>query len=352
MASTAPGGVGRRRLVGLFGLGLVVSLAIAAGLWFLSRPTTVTIEAARIGPAVDSVYASGVVDFVRQARIAPVVSSPIRTVLAAEGADVVPGQVLAELVYGPERANLMQLQVQAEQARSAAARTEYLYRRGFAAAAAWDNARRQYQAAAAAADAARARLADYRITAPFAGRVMRRDAEPGDVATPGQALFVVADPHTLRITADVDERDAGRLSVGQEALIRSDAFPGRVFQARVAEITPQGDSNGRVFRARLAVSPQVELRAGMTVEINIILARRDRAVLVSSRALADNHVWVVASGLARRRAVVVGVRGAERSEILRGLAVGEPAILDPPAGLRDGARVAVRAPAAAIPGRP
>jgi RND family efflux transporter MFP subunit len=336
----------RRRRIGILAaIGLAVLAAIAGSLWLLSRPATVSAEAARIGPAVESVYASGVVDFVRQASISPVVNSPIRSVLVAEGADVRPGQVLAVLVDGPEQASLMQLRVQAEQARSAAARTEFLYRRGYAAYAAWDIARRQYQAAAAAADAAQARLADFRITAPFAGRVIRREAEPGNVATPGQALFVIADPNTLRITADVDERDAGRLSVGQEALVRSDAFPGRSFRAAVAEITPQGDSNGRVFRARLTVEPQSALRAGMTVEINIVLARRDRAVLVSTRAVSDAHVWVAAGGQARRRAVTLGVRGADRTEILSGLRAGEMAILDPPAGLRDGARIRLRPPA-------
>lgn len=335
-----------RGLALLIGLGVAAALAIAAGLWLVLRPPQVSVEAARLGPAVESIYASGVVDFVRQARISPVVNSPIRAVLVAEGANVAPGQVLAQLVDGPEQATLLQLRFQAEQARSAAARTEFLYRRGFAAAAAWDNARREYQAAAAAANAAAARLADFRIVAPFAGRIMRRDAEPGDVATPGQALFVIADPATLRITADVDERDAGRLSEGLVALVRADAFPGRTFQAHVAQITPQGDSNGRVFRARLSVEPQAQLRPGMTVEINIILARRDRAVLVATRALAENHVWVLAGGQAHRRAVTLGVRGAERTEITAGLRTGEQVIVDPPAGLHDGAQVRLRPPAA------
>lgn len=346
MASTDRNARARRRRLGVWlAIGLVLAAAAAAALWFVLRPPQVQAAAATTGPAVESVYASGVVDFVRQARITPVVSSPIRRVLAAEGADVRPGQVLAELVDDPEEAAFQQLRVQAEQARSALSRTDFLFQRGFAAPAAREMALRQYQAAAAAAEAARARLADYRIVAPFAGRVMRRDAEPGDVAAPGQPLFVIADPSTLRITADVDERDAGRLHPGLEALIRTDAFAGRTFRAWVAEITPQGDSSGRVFRARLGVEPQVVLRPGMTVEINIILARRDRAVLAPTRALAETHVWVFDGERVRRRGVTLGVRGAEQTEITSGLRAGERVVLDPPATLRDGQTVRLAPPA-------
>lgn len=335
----------RRRLAVWLALGALFVAVCAAGAWYALRPPQVQVGSATTGPAVESVYASGVVDFIRQARITPVVSSPIRRVLVAEGADVAAGQALAELVDEPEVAAWRQLQVQAEQARSALARSDFLYQRGFAAPAARESALRQYQAAAAAAEAARARLADYRIVAPFAGRVMRRDAEPGDVATPGQPLFVIADPATLRITADVDERDAGRLHPDLRALVRTDAFPGRTFEARVVEITPQGDSSGRVFRARLGVERQDLLRPGMTVEINIVLARRPRAVLVPTRALAQDHVWVVESLHVHRRAVTTGVRGADLTEIVSGLRSGERIVLDPPADLRDGQAVRLPAPA-------
>ena len=337
----APALLRRRWLQGAAATALAVLVAIA---WSMSRPTDVAVATARIGPAIESIYASGVVDYVRQARIAPVVNAPIRTVLVREGDDVRAGQILVELAAGPEEATALQLDVQAAQARAAYGRTDRLFQQGFAARAAREDALRQYQASSAAARAARERLRDFRIAAPYAGRVLRRDAEPGDLARVGTPLFLLADLHSLRITADIDERDAGRVQAGLAALARSDAFPGRQFPARVSEFTPQGDATARVFRARLQLDPASLLRPGMTVEVNIVLDRRENAVLAPTDALQDGAIWVVADARARRRAVRTGVQDVEQVEIRDGLRAGEVVIVEPPANLKENARVRIRPP--------
>ncbi|MDO8800897.1 efflux RND transporter periplasmic adaptor subunit [Phenylobacterium sp.] len=306
------------------------------------RPLPVTLAAATRGEAVDTVYASGVVEYVRQARIAPVVTAPIRQVLVTEGQAVAAGQPLAQLEDGPQAATALQLEAQAGLARAAARRIARLYAVGFAARAADEDARSQVDAAQQAARSARVRLEDYRLRAPFAGQVLRREAEPGDLAAAGVPLFVVAVPGALRVTAGVDERDVGRLAVGREAVIRADAFPGQVFASRIAEITPQGDATGRVFRARLSLDPATVLRPGMTVEANLVIARRPAAILVPTPSLREGAVWIAAGGRVHRRAVTLGVQGAERTEVLAGVKVGERLVLDPPADLKDGDRIAPR----------
>jgi RND family efflux transporter MFP subunit len=163
------------------------------------------------------------------------------------------------------------------------------------------------------------------------------------MAQVGTPLVVVADLASLRITADIDERDAGRMHPGLDALVHADAFPGRQFPARVTEFTPQGDPTARVFRARLSLNPRSLLRPGMTVEINIILNRHDRAVLVPTNAVRNGVVWVVADHRARRRPVVSGVQDAQQIEIVSGARAGEQVIVNPPANLTDGARVSSRA---------
>jgi len=331
----------RRMPWGRIVLALAAIAAAAGGGWMLFRPTPVSVAPLVTGEAVDAVYASGVVEYVRAARVAPIVTAPIRRVYAEEGQDVRPGQVLAQLEDGPQVGATLQLEAQAAMARAAATRTQRLLDAGFGAKAANDDAQAQREAAEAAAASARARLEDYRIKAPFAGRVLRRDAEPGDLASAGQPMFAIADLHALRITADVDERDVARLAVGMEALIRADGFPGRSFAARIREITPQGDAAGRVFRVRLSLPPDTPLKPGMTVESNMITARRGAAVLAPSSAVSKGAVWVVRNGRARRQVVGVGVAGAERIEIT-GLPAGVRVITKPPAKLKDGQRVAVR----------
>lgn len=324
------------------GAGLVA--LVLAGLMLLRSPE-VRVAPATLGEAVDVVYATGVVDYVRQARIAPIVTAPIYRVFVDEGQRVRAGAVLAQLEDGPARGTAAQMEAQASMARLAAGRVETLYRRGFASRAAWDEARGQRDAARAAAQSARARLGDYSITAPFAGTVLRRDAEPGDQATPSRVLFVLADESSLRVTADLDERDIARVGVGQRALVRADAFPDVSFSATVNDVTPQGDAATRVFRVRLGLDPAAALRAGMTVEANIIASRRENAVLAPASAVQDGVVWAVSDGRVERREVVVGASGEQRVEITQGLEAGVQVVLDPPASLRDGQRVRVRATA-------
>ncbi|MCK5911775.1 MAG: efflux RND transporter periplasmic adaptor subunit [Caulobacter sp.] len=322
-------------------LGGLVLLAAVAAAALLLRPPAVEIATTRTGEAVDVIYASGVVDYVRQAHVAPIVTAPIRHVDVAEGDWVKPGQSLAQLEDGPAQGTALQLAAQASQARIAAGRVRRLYAAGFAAKAADDDAQAQARAATAAADSAAARLRDYRLTAPFAGQVLRREAEPGDLGTVGTALFVIADPRTLRITADVDERDIARLRPGVKALIRSDAFPGRTFEGRVSQITPAGDAKGRVFRVRIALPADSGLPPGMTVETNLVTDRRPTAVLAPSSAVRDGAVWAVKDGRAHRIAVRIGAVGGDLTEIRTGVAAGEQVIVKPPEALKDGQRVRV-----------
>jgi RND family efflux transporter MFP subunit len=144
------------------------------------------------------------------------------------------------------------------------------------------------------------------------------------------------------VTADLDERDIARVAEGQDALIRADAFPGQTFAARVTEVTPQGEAATRVFRTRLGLDSGAPLRAGMTVEANIIAARRADAVLAPAAALRQDAVFVVEDGRARRRPIVRGATGADRVEIRDGVREGELVIVNPPDALNDGQRVRVR----------
>jgi RND family efflux transporter MFP subunit len=343
-AVAAPAAARRRRLPLVLVALLIVVLAAVGGGWWLMRPTPVEVAPVTRGEAVDAIYASGVVEYVRQARIAPVVTAPIRQVLAAEGQRVRQGQALAQLDDGPQVGTTLQLEAQAALVRGQFRRTDRLFQAGFAAKAARDDSAQQLAAAEAAARSARSRLADYRLVAPFGGNILRRDAEPGDLATVGVPLFVVADPGALRVTADVDERDVGRLAVGQSAVLRADTFPGRTFPATVTAVTPQGNSTGRVFRARLSLDPATALRPGMTVEANLVVARRTGVVLAPTPAIRDGNVWRVEGDHALRQAVRLGAQGPAQTEILEGLAPGAQVVLNPPAAWKARAHIKVRPP--------
>ncbi|MGE0741809.1 MAG: efflux RND transporter periplasmic adaptor subunit [Hyphomonadaceae bacterium] len=319
--------------------GAAVVAAVFGG-WSLTRPPVVETAYASLGEALDVVYATGVVEHVRRARVSPVVTAPIVRVLVEEGERVQAGQALAQLEDGPARGVTAQLDAQAATARLAAARVDALHAEGFAPRAVWEEARGQRDAARAAAEASRAQLQYFTITAPFSGTVLRRDAEMGDLAEAGEVLFVVADEGALRITIDLDERDIARVSEGQRAIVRAEALPDQSFEATVADITPLGDADARVFRVRLTLPAETPIQAGMTVEANIVAARRQDAVLAPAAAVASDAIWVVRDGRVERRPIDRGA-GGDMVEVRNGLSAGEVVVINPPASLRDGARIRI-----------
>ena len=172
--------------------------------------------------------------------------------------------------------------------------------------------------------------------------MLRRDGEPGEMVDTNQTVFWVGEPRPLRVTADVDEEDVPRVRPGMRALLKADAFPGQVFEGRLAAITPKGDPVQKTYRVRIELPPGTPLLIGMTIEANIVVRETENAVLVPVEAVRDGAVWVVEGELARRRAVEVGVTGPRLAEIRAALAPGEAVVVGPPPGLADSARIRAR----------
>jgi HlyD family secretion protein len=77
-----------------------------------------------------------------------------------------------------------------------------------------------------------------RVRAPADGNVLQVNAKVGEIVAPSpeNVLVVVGDTSSLRVRAEFEERDIGKVSVGQAAIVRSDAFPGKDFAGRVTSL--------------------------------------------------------------------------------------------------------------------
>ena len=77
-----------------------------------------------------------------------------------------------------------------------------------------------------------------RIRAPIDGAVLQVNAKAGELAAPAPdpSLLLMGDLSSLRVRAEVDERDIGQVRIGQRALVRANAFRGREFEGQVAAI--------------------------------------------------------------------------------------------------------------------
>jgi RND family efflux transporter MFP subunit len=317
--------------------------AVAAGVAWWQWPASVEIAPVTRGPAVEAVYATGTVEPTVMVPLAPRSAGRLAAVQVDEGAHVRRGQVLARIESTDLDQTVQEMAAREQLARVQHERTSDLVAQKFVSSAELDRTRTELRAAQAAVGRAQAQRDYNQLLAPADGIVLRRDGELGQFIAAGQPVLTLACCAPLRVSAEVDEEDIPRVIVGQKVTLRTDALPGRLFDGEVADITPKGDPVSRSYRVRirLADAPAVDagpLRTGMTMDANLIVSRRENALLVLSRALKGNAVWVLEDGRLKQREVHKGVSGSERTEIVSGLAEGDTVVLSPAESLREGQR--------------
>ncbi|HVU35031.1 MAG TPA: HlyD family secretion protein [Opitutaceae bacterium] len=181
----------------------------------------------------------------------------------------------------------------ARQSRENAAQTLLLLRQGSrpedieSARADVDVARSRVAQAAAALERARVDLDHCSVRAPFDGWVVRRWLDAGAITPPSQPVVTLFDPSTLRVDANIEEKYLHQVSVGDQADITVDAFPGLKLKGRVREILRATNSQFSLIPAegvsgtfikvtqrvplRISVEtpPELPIGPGLSVEVRI-----------------------------------------------------------------------------------
>jgi Cu(I)/Ag(I) efflux system membrane fusion protein len=169
------------------------------------------------------------------------------------------------------------------------------------------------------------------LAAPFSGTVIERMVSEGQSVGPDTPLLTLADLTRVWLLADAYEMDLPRVRVGARAVFTADALPGRPFAGRVDFVYPTVSPETRTVKVRIvADNPRGELKPGMFGRVR--LEGREAAVLsVPAEAVVytGEHHYVFlarAGGHFEPRAIEIGARGAERIEVLRGLAAGDTVV--------------------------
>lgn len=322
---------------------LVLAAAAGGAWWWQTRPLPVTPYRVGFGAAVEAVYATGVVEPVEWARVGPLATARVVQILARDGQPVVQGQPLARLDDRELKAREAELVARQRYWEEEVRRASQLAERGIATQASRDRAVSELAAVRAQLAQIRSRIEDLVLTAPMDGVVLRQDGEVGEVVEARNTLFWIGRTQPLRITADIDEENLPRVALGQRVLIKADAFPDRVLEGRLEDITPKGDPLAKTFRSRIALDPTTPLRIGMSAELNIILREVPRTLVLPARALQPGgKVWrISADGLAELVPVRLGIQGPVQVEVVEGLLEGDSVIIDLPAGLSPGRQLLV-----------
>jgi RND family efflux transporter MFP subunit len=311
-------------------------------------------------------------------------------VLIEEGESVESGQVLARLddvdamaAMGLARARLTaaraqlgQIEAQLEQARRDARRQQELREKRLNSEQALETARTQVLTLSAELEAQRGQVgvaeAQLRVAqvdldntvvrAPFAGVIVAKAAQPGEIVSPISAgggftrtgIGTIVDMDSLEIEVDVNEAYINRVKPRQPVQAVLDAYPQWKIPASVIAIIPTADRSKATVRVRIALE-QKDPRIVPDMGVRVAFldehpggnpAQSSRGVLVPASAIVQRDgasvVFVVEDNRARLRPVTAGAGGGDLRLVEDGLDAGERVVLDPPAGLEDGGRIFLR----------
>ena len=182
------------------------------------------------------------------------------------------------------------------------------------------------------------------VASTVPGKVTRKFVEPGEAVDVGAPLLVVGDTRKIIIKAEVDETEVGKLALGQPVTITADAYPGRVFPGTVYEMgqtvgkrrirpeDPTRMQDMKVLETKIEITEHAEdLKLGMTVDVKILVAYKERALVIPSRLVPQGAreatVRVARPGGSEARQIKLGARDDEKVEVTSGLAAGDRVVV-------------------------
>jgi len=193
----------------------------------------------------------------------------------------------------------------------------------------WDISEEQVKALAKNGDAKRTLT----FRSPVAGIVTEKKAVQGMRFMPGETLFQIADTSTVWVQADVFEQDIAAVNVGQKAKIKINAYPGEVFDGRIAYVYPTLMAETRTVPVRIELAnPKGRLKPAMFADVDIPVGGAAPVLTVPTSAVIDSgtrQVVVVqlAEGRFEPRPVKLGQRGGEFVQVLEGVKEGESVVV-------------------------
>jgi RND family efflux transporter MFP subunit len=390
-----PSGNGVRRwIVVAIGGGVLV---LALGAWaLLARGRGIEVRTAQVvaiggGSASATVLdATGYVVARRMATVSAKITGKVQEVLIEEGQKVEAGEVMARLdpvdalaqlrlarsQLAAARTEIDSVQAQLKEAESNAARMESLVRQKLVSTS-------QYEQAIAQRDTLRAQLATSQrnaqvaesqlkiaeqdldntvVRAPFAGVVIAKAAQPGEIVSPLSAgggftrtgIGTIVDMDSLEIEVEVGEAFIGRVHPKMPVEATLNAYPDWKIPAEVIAIIPAADRGKATVKVRIAIKvrdprivPDMGVRVSFLEAAQPESVAKNPGVLAPAKAITSvdgqSVAFVVSDGKVTQRRVRIGRSLGDDREVLEGLAGGDTVVVDPPKNLEDGDRVRVAA---------
>jgi RND family efflux transporter MFP subunit len=374
-------------VLAVFGLALVIVAVVV----LRARVPVVEVAAVRLagdGATTALLNASGYVTPRRRATVAAKITARVVEVYVDEGMKVTEGQLLARLDDSDAQRRLLavrgqrdataalieNLEVNLANAEREFRRQEDLEKQGFTSTQALDLARTTAESLRAQIGATKeqVRAADAQITvaqqdvdnctvrAPFAGVVVSKDAQRGEMVSPISAgggftrtgIATIVDMDSIEIEVDVNESYIARVEPGQRVEAMLDAYPDWRIPAQVRTIIPTADRQKATVKVRISfdkLDPRILPDMGVKVSF---LAAEQPSGQASARAVVPREavrevegktvVFLFRDGQLERRAVSLGTARGTDVEVTAGLSPGDQVVVKGSEGLHDRQRVKVK----------
>jgi RND family efflux transporter MFP subunit len=303
--------------------------------------STRTIEA-KTHVAMEEVV--GTVQSRLRATISPKVSGRVETLLVTPGQSVKKGDMLAQIDARDIQARLDQANAVKMQAEIELKRVNELAKAGTLSQAELDLAKMRAGVAEANVKEVETLLSFARVVAPFDGLIIRKIADVGDLAAPGQPLLDMEDPKVLRLEADVPEALIGRVKLGDQLAVRLASIQ-QELEGIVSEVEPVANPNSRTLKAKLDLPAVPGLRSGVFGRVAVPVGETT-TLRVPAKALVVRGqmeiVFVIANQKAQLRLVKTGKHFADEIELVSGVRAGEMVAVEGAAQLADGQPVTIK----------
>lgn len=189
--------------------------------------------------------------------------------------------------------------------------------------------------------AAKARLADTYIRAPFGGHVGLRRVSLGALINPGTVITTLDDISQIKVDFSVPDNLVADVRPGQALVATTAAYPSRRFVGKVLSADSRIEPSTRSFMVRGLVPNRDEaLKPGMFLTVTLAKEQRDALVVPEESLVPEQSkqfVYVLDGERVAKREVRVGRRNPGRAEIISGVRDGERVVIEGTQKLRDGA---------------
>jgi RND family efflux transporter MFP subunit len=267
----------------------------------------------------------------------------------------------AEASLNVAQATIRQREADLKLALSNLERSRSLYERDLLPRQTFDDTDSRYQASQAQLDLAvaqmeqsRARLDELKINlsntiigSPVEGFIGKRTLDPGASVNVNTSFISVVDIRTVRLVINVIEKDLRRISPGTVVEIEVDAYPGELFNGRVARVAPILDPATRTAQVEIEIPNQTfRLKPGMYARAKFTVEKREKTLVVPTLAVVDvsGKIGVFVAGGANSETatfhqVTTGIEHQDFTEVVTGLQEGQKIISTGAAALREGDRI-------------